>query len=72
MEVTMLFLSTLQKPYYDRLIPTTTGSFANMIKANNLINHAIKNDRIDTRESSSKPKKDNFLKKNEGETQALY
>ena len=43
-----------------------------MIKANNLINHAIKNDRIDTRESSFKPKKDNFLKKNEGETQALY
>ena len=71
-EVTMLFLSTLQKPYYDRLMPTTTRSFANMVKVGNLIDHAIKNDRINTGKSSSKPKRGNFLKKKKGETQALY
>ena len=67
-EVTMLFLSTLQEPYYDRLMPTATGSFANMVKARNLIDHAIKNGRIDTQESNSMPKRGNFSKKKEGET----
>ena len=71
-EITMLFLNTLQEPYYDRLMPTATESFANMVKASNLIDHAIKNGRIDTGESSSKLKRGNFLKKKEGETQALY
>ena len=28
-------------------MPTTTGSFANMIKASNLVDHAIKNGKID-------------------------
>ena len=51
-EVTMLFLNTLQKSYYDRLMPTVTGSFANMIKMRNLVDHAIKNDRIDMGENS--------------------
>ena len=68
----MLFLNTLQEPYYDRLIPTATGSFANMIKVDNLVDHAIKNGRIDMGESSSRLKKGNFTKKKEGETQALY
>ena len=49
----MLFL---QEPYYDRLMPTAIGSFANMVKAGNLIDHAIKNGRIDIEESSSKTK----------------
>ena len=71
-EVTMLFLSTLQEPYYDRLMPTVTRSFANMVKAKNLIDHAIKNGRIDTQECSFRPKRGNFLKKKEGKTQALY
>ena len=69
----MLFLSTLQEPYYDRLMmPTATGSFANMVKVGNLIDNAIKNGRIDIGESSSRPKRGNFSKKKEGETQALY
>ena len=71
-EVTMLFLSMLQEPYYDRLMPMATESFANMVKVGNLINHAIKNGRIDTGESSFKPKRGNFQRKNEGEAQALY
>ena len=71
-EITILFLSTLQEPYYDRLMPTVIGSFANMVKTGNLIDHGIKNGRIDTGESSSKPRKGNFPKKKEGETQALY
>ena len=68
----MLFLSTLQEPYYYRLMPTMMGSFANMVKAGNLIDHVIKNGRIDIEKSSSRPKKGNFLKKKEGETQVLY
>ena len=72
-EIIMLFLSTLQEPYYDRLMPTTTGSFANMVKAGNLIDHAIKNDRIDIGESSSKSKKKEQLpKEKKDETQALF
>ena len=34
-EITMLFLSTLQEPYYDRLMPMATRSFANMVKVGN-------------------------------------
>ena len=59
-EVTMLFLGTLQEPYYDRLMPTTIGSFANMVKAGNLIDHVIKNGKIDTGKSSSKAKRSIF------------
>ena len=71
-EITILILSTLQEPYYDRLMPTATRSFTNMVKADNLIDHAIKNGRIDIGENSFKSKRGNFLKKKEGETQALY
>ena len=71
-EITMLFLGTLQEPYYDRLMHTATRSFANMVKAENLVDHAIKNDKIDLGESSSKPKMGNFPKKKKGEIQALY
>ena len=71
-EITMLFLSMLQEPYYDKLMPIATRSFANTVKAGNLIDHAIKNGRIDTSESSSKPKRDNFSRKKKGETQTLY
>ena len=71
-KIIMLFFSTLEEPYFDRLMSTATGSFANMVKVGNLIDHAIKNDRIDIGESSSKPKRCNFSKKKEGETQTLY
>ena len=43
-----------------------------MVKAGNLIDHAIKNGKIDIGESSSKPKRGNFAKKKKGEAQALY
>ena len=44
-------------------MPTAIGSFANMIKARNLIDHAIKNGKIDTGESSSRPKMGHFTNK---------
>ena len=71
-KITILFLGILQEPYYDRLMYTATESFANIIKAGNVIDHAIKNGKIDLRKSSSKPKRGSFPKKKEGETQALY
>ena len=71
-EITILFLGTLQEPYYDRLMHAATGSFANMVKAGNLIDHAIKNGKIDLGKSSSKPRKGNLSKKKEGETHAVY
>ena len=71
-KITMLFLNTLQEPYYDRLMYVATGSFTKMVKAGNLVDHAIKNGKIDIRESSFKPKKSSFPKKKKGETQALY
>ena len=72
-EIIMLFLNTLQEPYYDRLLPSATKNFANMIMAGNLVDHAIKNKKIDVEESSSKSKgRGNITKKKEGETQALF
>ena len=71
-EITILFLGTLQESYYNRLMYAVTGSFVNMIKAENVIDHAIKNGKIDLGKSSSKPKRDSLLKKKEGEIQALY
>ena len=71
-EITILFLGILQEPYYDRLMHAATGSFANMVKIVNLVDHAIKNDKIDPGESSSKPRKGNLSKKKEGETHAVY
>ena len=46
-EIAILFLGTLQEPYYDRLMYAATRSFANMIKVGNVIDHAIKNGKID-------------------------
>ena len=71
-EITMLFLGTIQELYYDRLMHATTGSFASMVKAGNLVDQVIKNDKIDLGKSSSKPKRVNFPRKKEGKTQALY
>ena len=72
-EITMLFLNTLQEPYYDRLLPSATRNFADMIMAGNLVDHAFKNGKIDVGESSSKSKgKGNFPRKKKGETQALF
>ena len=53
-------------------MPTAMGSFANMVKTDNLIDHVIKNGKIDIQESNSRSKKGNFPKKKEGEAQALY
>ena len=46
-EITMLFLNTLQEPYYDRFLPSATRNFADMIMVGNLVDHAIKNMKID-------------------------
>ena len=72
-EITMLILNTLQELYYDRLLPSATRSFADMIMAGNLVDHAIKNGKTDVGESSSKSKeRGNFPRKKECETQALF
>ena len=49
-----------------------TESFANMVKDGNLVDYAINTGKIDLGKNSSKPKRVNFPKKKEGETQALY
>ena len=67
-EITILFLGTLQEPYYDRLMYAITKNFANMIKVGNVIDQAIKNGKINLGESSSKPKRGSLPKKKEGET----
>ena len=67
-EITILFLGTLQETYYDKLMHAAIGSFANMVKIGNLVDRAVKNDKIDLGKSSSKPKKGSFSKKKEGET----
>ena len=65
----MLFLNTLQEPYYDQLLLSATRNFADMIMVGNLVDHAIKNGKIDVRENNSKSKrKGNFARKKEDET----
>ena len=71
-EITMLFLNTLQEPYYNRLLPSVMRNFADMIVVGNLVDHAIKNGKIKAIESSIKPKRGNFVKKEKGETQAFF
>ena len=57
----------------DRLLPSATRNFADMIMVGNLVDHAIKNEKIDVGESNSKSKgKGNFTRKKEGEAQALF
>ena len=68
----MLFHNTLQEPYYDKLLASPTRNFVDMIMASNLVDHAIKNNKIEADESSTKPKRGNFVKKKEDETQALF
>ena len=43
-----------------------------MIVAGNIVDHAIKNGKIEAGESSTKPKRGNYEKKKEDETQALF
>ena len=50
---------------------TATGSFANMVKAGNLIDHVIKNGRTDIGESSFRLKKGNFMKKKKRRNSSL-
>ena len=72
-EITMLFLKTLQKSYYDRLLLSAKKRFADMIMVGNIVDHAIKNGKIDVGESSSISKgKGNFPRKKKGEAQALF
>ena len=71
-EIAMLFLNTLQEPYYDRLLPSVMGNFVDMIMDGNLVDHVVKNNKIEAGESSTKPKRSNFMKKKKGETQALF
>ena len=68
-EITMLFLNAFQKLYYDRLLPSVTRSFIDMIVVGNLVDHAIKNDKIEVGESNVNLKRGNFAKKKEGERQ---
>ena len=64
----MLFLKTLQKLYYDRLLLSAKKRFADMIMVGNIVDHAIKNGKIDVGESSSISKgKGNFPSKKKGE-----
>ena len=53
-EITMLFLNAFQKLYYDRLLPSVTRSFIDMIVVGNLVDHAIKNNKIEVGESRVK------------------
>ena len=71
-EIAMLFLNTLQEPYYDRLLPSVMRNFVDMIMDGNLVDHVVKNNKIEAGESSTKPKRSNFMKKKKGETQALF
>ena len=63
----MIFLSTLQDPYYDRLLPSATRDFADMIQVGELVDHAIKTGKIEANVNIGF-KKRNFMEKKDEET----
>ena len=69
--MTMLFLETFQDLYYDRLLPSATRDFSDMIVAGELVDHAIKHGKIDIHEGS-RSKKGSSSRRKEGETRALF
>ena len=66
----MLFLDTFQPPYYIRLLPIATRNFADMTIASELVDHAIKNSKIEANEDT-RLKKRNVVKKKEEKTHAI-
>ena len=61
-KITMLFLNTLQDSYYDRLLPSATRDFTDMIRIGELVDHAIKNGKIEAN-GNIEFKKMSFVKK---------
>lgn len=61
-ERTVLFVSTLRAPYYDKLVGNATKNFADMVISGEMIENAIKSGKIEAGDTSV-PKKGGTTKK---------
>lgn len=62
-ETTMLFINTLKAPFINHMLGSTTLSFSDMIISGELIEDAIRSEKIDARESAKR----STQKRNENE-----
>ena len=65
-ETTFIFVHTLLKPYYEKMIGNAMQNFVKMVWLGELIEHGIKNKKIEGKSTpTSSAKKTNLVKKKE-------
>ena len=65
-ETTFIFVNTLPDPYYDKMIGNAMRNFFEMLWSDELINHAIKNKKIEENTTSASVRRATPTKKKEG------
>ncbi|KAK5833781.1 hypothetical protein PVK06_017639 [Gossypium arboreum] len=53
-EITVLFINTLKAPFYDKLVGSATKDFSDIVISGELIENAVKSDRMEGSEGSKK------------------
>ena len=70
---TFIFVNTLSKPYYEKIIRNAMRNFVKMVWLGELIEHGIKNKKIKGKFTSTPlAKKANLEKKKEGDAHAVF
>jgi hypothetical protein len=69
-EITILFVNTLQAPYYDRLVGNASKNFADMVISGEMIENAIKNGKLE-REGTSNTERNKAPRKKEEDVQTM-
>ena len=66
-------MNTLPEPYYDKMIRNAMRNFTKMVWSGELIEHGIKNKKIEGKLTSTPPaKKTTLAKKKEGDVHAVF
>ena len=68
-ETTFIFVNTLLEPYYEKMIGNAIQNFVKMVWSGELIEHRIKNTRIERKSTSTPLAK---VKKKEGDAHAIF
>ena len=72
-ETTFIFANTFFEPYYDKMIENVMRNFTEMVWLGELVEHGIKNKKIERKSTPTKPvTKTNKAKKKEGDVHAVF
>ena len=72
-KTTFIFVNTLSKPYYEMMIGNAMQNFAKIVWSEELIEHGIKNKKIEGKFIlASSAKKSTPAKKKEGDTHIIF